>query len=311
MRGSLLPLAAVVVTLFWLTVPAGAALVTEPACGDFVTADVVLTTDLVCQGAGLTAAGGIDVTIDLNGHSLVGSGTGVGVQMSGGNDSHVTVENGSIRGFETGIAVTNYPHDGATVQLERLLIRNNHVGVRGDQGAATTLADSTISANTGDGVVVAFDRPFQMIRDLVSNNGGRGIRAFEDSLSLLQDSFVAHNAREGAYLTDTVAAISGNTFLGNGSTGLSIQERNCGFFPLYDVSDNVADRNGSGGMSMAFYLAPPEFCPSLAPPPGTGNAAKHNADFQCVLIVCAFNRGQARNATRRSDAHLQVHQHPK
>ena len=177
------------------------------------------------------------------------------------------------------------------------------MGINGDSGAATTIADSTISANTGDGVFVAFDRPFRMICDHLSDNGGAGIRALQDSLSLLQDSLVVHNAGDGASLTDTVAMVSGNTFLGNAGTGLSIRERICSFFPFYTVSDNVADLNAGGGMSMSFYLGPPEERPNPAPPPGTGNAAKHNAGFQCMLIVCSLS-GQAKKSIQSSDAEL-------
>jgi hypothetical protein len=41
-----------------------------------------------------------------------------------------------------------------------------------------------------------------------------------------------------------------------------------------------------------------DFCNPDEPPPGSGNVAKHNALFQCVLIRCARNAGKA-NAARR------------
>jgi hypothetical protein len=191
--------------------------------------------------------------------------------------------------------------------LTGLFIRGNETGVVDCcvGAAAVVLSDSTVSGNHANGVSVGFvSRRFRMINDTVTSNGGDGILASEDSLSLLQDSFIGKNGGTGARLIDTVAVISGNTFDGNGGTGLSIVERFCPFFPFYAVSDNVADRNGGGGISMA-----PSFpCdPPVAPPPGSDNAAKHNAGFQCVLIVCAANRGQAKKTSPRSDTNLPVH----
>jgi hypothetical protein len=287
--------------------PAGSAPSADPQCGDVVASDVVLTSNLVCSGDGLIIAGFADVTLDLHGHSISGSGAGTGITISPSlneNPSnsaagHVTVQNGSVRGFDVGVRVEGNalvtPGDAA-VQLDQLFITGNGNGVvgavgTGGSGPDTAVTNSTIARNQSDGVLVALLRPFRMINDQVRNNGGNGISAvIQDSLSLLQNSFVAHNGGSGAVLRDTVAAISGNTFLGNGGTGLSIRESVCAFFPLYLVSDNVADQNGAGGMSMA----PTGMCsPAPAPPSGSGNAAKNNAVFQCVLIVCAKNRGQA------------------
>jgi hypothetical protein len=220
----------------------------------------------------------------------------------------VTVENGSVRAFEHGVSIgPGFGSGIANVLLTGLFIRGNETGVVDCcvGAAAVVLSDSTVSGNHANGVSVGFvSRRFRMINDTVTSNGGDGVLASEDSLSLLQDSFIGKNGGTGARLIDTVAVISGNTFDGNGGTGLSIVERFCPFFPFYAVSDNVADRNGGGGISMA-----PSFpCdPPVAPPPGSDNAAKHNAGFQCVLIVCAANRGQAKKTSPRSDTNLPVH----
>jgi hypothetical protein len=285
-----------------LALPGSAASVAVPACGDILTGDVVLTTDLVCSGNGLTIPGYVDVELDLNGHSIVGLGAGTGVNVvpdlsvdpSRTTPGDVVVENGSIRGFDQGLHVsTQGSRVGTTsLQLTELRITANGVGVVGGPafGPLTTLANSMIDSNRGDGVNTAFVR-FRIINDRVRDNGGYGIRAGEDSVRLLQDSFVTHNGLGGAKLTDTVAIVANNTFLANAGTGLQIDERLCFLLPFYAVSDNVADLNGGGGMRAATVGGPG--CPEPAPPPGSGNAAKLNAEFQCILIICASNRGLA------------------
>jgi hypothetical protein len=272
----------------------------SPQCGDVVAANVVLTHDLVCSGDGLVVPGFADVTLDLNGHSIIGSGNGTGVAIlfdqnedpSRSTPGAVTVKFGAIQGFDLGVLMQSGPGGGgvSTLLLDRLLIRDNNTGVVGAalSGVDKALSNSVISSNHGDGVRLGPGR-FRMINDAVTKNAGNGIAAFRNSLGDLRDSFIAHNGGVGALLDDTVAVISGNTFRGNGSTGLAVQEEICAFFPRYVVSDNVATQNAGGGMSMSAS------CESPPPPPsGSGNVAKNNQVFDCLVIVCAKNRGQAK-----------------
>ncbi len=80
--------------------PAEAAGYNQPvACGSHIAADAVLTKDLLCKGAGLILAPG--VTLDLNGHTLTGDGTGVAISVVDGHDNAVV--DGKIRNWEGGI----------------------------------------------------------------------------------------------------------------------------------------------------------------------------------------------------------------
>jgi parallel beta helix pectate lyase-like protein len=282
--------------LLGVVVVPGSTASSQLQCGAVVTTDVVLTEDLVCPSDGLVLTGTGDVTVDLNGHSITGagSGTGVALELSDAPDSsapiQVTVESGTIRGFATGLSIHVLAATccGRMLRLDGLNIRENGQGIVGTfdrSGTETLVSNSVIAKNRGDGVALAFGAPFSMVNDEVRNNGGNGIRSFRNSLSLLANSFVAHNGANGALLDDTVASISGNTFLGNGETGLAVHEEICAFFPLYVVSNNLAEKNAHGGMSFTSGQA------CSTPPAGAGNAAKQNGDFQCVLVVCARNRG--------------------
>jgi len=279
----------------------GSSAVAGPQCGGTVTSSVVLTKNLTCSGDGLYVDASVtDVTLDLHGHSISGSGAGQGLIVLSSSTSPVVIKDGTVKNFRLGIAV-----DYTSATLDNLFIRDNGVGVFTLGGGPVLLSNSTISNNSSDGVEVS-GQPgdFRMVNDRVTGNGGNGISAFTDSLRLLANSFIAHNGGNGAWLSATVATVGGNTFLGNGGVGLFISEDTCLYLSFYNVSDNVANQNGQGGMTAS---ANPFTCDT--PPPGTGNAAQNNDVFQCILIVCAKNPGQAKQQSVVLAPRL-LHNHP-
>jgi len=65
---------------------------------------IVLTRDLNCEGTALTI-GEDDITLNCNGHTIKGDGTGIGIDI---NDKfNVSVHNCYIENFETGVYVNN------------------------------------------------------------------------------------------------------------------------------------------------------------------------------------------------------------
>ena len=72
-------------------------------CGAVLTSNTTLQKDLHCTGPGAALViGAANITVDLNGHTLTGDGTGVGIDNSGGF-AHVSIKNGAIAGFGEGI----------------------------------------------------------------------------------------------------------------------------------------------------------------------------------------------------------------
>jgi hypothetical protein len=104
----------VVLIVGWcLAVGAGPAFASHVRCGDMITADTTLDSDLVnCPNHGIVIAAD-GVTLDLNGHLVDGDGTpaaGCDNQMEPCdfglfNDGHdgVTVMHGSVREFAAGV----------------------------------------------------------------------------------------------------------------------------------------------------------------------------------------------------------------
>src|SRR5438552_2355094 len=76
----------------------GARAATGVACGSTITSETTLDTDLSCGSAGGLVV--VSATLDLNGHRIVGAGTGTGVTLQG---TGAAVVNGSVGGFADGV----------------------------------------------------------------------------------------------------------------------------------------------------------------------------------------------------------------
>ena len=144
-RAAALTLAAGAVAL-----PVASAHAATVACGQVVTADVKLAADLNCSGSALTIGAG-GVTVDLNGHTITGDGTGQGIGIQGANPNSIltktTVRNGGISNFGTAIA-TGFAQD---VRLSRLDLNQNGsgTGLSMDIGARDVRVDRSVVRNSG------------------------------------------------------------------------------------------------------------------------------------------------------------------
>jgi hypothetical protein len=189
-------LAAAVFACLWL-VPATAS-ATHVQCGDVLTEQTVLDSDLVCadpETVGLVI-GGNDFTVWLGGHTIQGPGADVagsdGVRDDGTVHSGVTIRGGTITGFEDGVDldVTGGATKGLAVSAGGVgiamrgngnTIFNNTVdmtntpGVTGFAGIESTGADAYVwgntingSAETGpdDGIVVNGNNPVILVNTI-------------------------------------------------------------------------------------------------------------------------------------------------
>src|ERR687897_642246 len=73
-----------VIAIIAMMFGSGSASATHVQCGDVITQDTTLDSDLVCAGDGLTILGE-RVTLDLAGHSMTGLGTGTRIAPAGGS----------------------------------------------------------------------------------------------------------------------------------------------------------------------------------------------------------------------------------
>jgi len=73
-------------------------------CGTTILANLTLDHDLTCTGNGLVV-GADGITINLNGHTISGPGSGVGISVS--NRTAVLIVGGTVRNFLAGVQLVN------------------------------------------------------------------------------------------------------------------------------------------------------------------------------------------------------------
>jgi parallel beta-helix repeat protein len=210
---------------------AGEARANHVACGDTITADTTLDSDLVnCPNNGIVI-GADNVTLDLNGHLIDGDGT-----KALGCDPNVEV---------CDAGVVDDGHDGVTVKRGR--VREFAIGVLFGTSAAGKVRHNRVlgissSKNFLFGFVLA-----SSARSLVRNSSGNGNLAPEgDGMGL----FASHHVRIvnnafrrnalGIHVEDsTDNLIKGNVFSRNSDFGIFLQaDRN-------QVRRNRCVRNGT------------------------------------------------------------------
>jgi parallel beta-helix repeat protein len=247
------------------------ALATHVQCGDVITQDTTLDSDLVnCPGDGVViGAGGI--TLDLSGHTI--DGTGVGDGGTGVDDEGhdgVTVGGGRIQEFFSAVylddADANVVRDlsvtdtGQAIYLEHAdgnVIERNVVTSSGN-GVYIYLTgnDNVISANSfsggGGGITLvgstdAVDGTRLLARTRVEGNrlvgNDVGFLSFFAAATQVQGNRVSGNTEGGILESGFQAAIVSNTVAGNGF-GMSIAG--------YDnrVSRNRVTGNGTDGIKV-------------------------------------------------------------
>lgn len=101
----------------------------SPQCGDTITTNVRLRTDLICLGDGLIV-GADNIVIDLDGHTVMADRGGVpdsvGIKDDAGHRD-VTIRNGTIRNFAVGVRL-NGSQATDLVNLQVLAQRGGDLG---------------------------------------------------------------------------------------------------------------------------------------------------------------------------------------
>lgn len=203
---------------------------TLPACGAVLTSSVRLAADLVCRdGGGLTlAADGIE--LNLNGHSLVGSGWdgGDGVTVAARN---VVVRNGTVSGWDSAVRADPDQSDDEDPPAEPAYsgtVRNvrldgSRTGAAVDGRGSLVVQNSTLIGN-GTGGHSQFEGWLRVEGSTVAQNG-RGLFSFQidrDGL-VVRNSLIRDNGSGVACSQDGRYDVAGSTLQRNG-TGLDLFE---------------------------------------------------------------------------------------
>jgi parallel beta-helix repeat protein len=173
------------------------------SCGDEITTDTTLDSDLVdCPNNGIVI-GADGITLDLNGHTIDGDGTefpgcdemtelcDIGVA----NDFHdgVTVRDGSVREFGIGVLVRG-------AQKNRILkissSRHDFFGAALGDSPRSVIRNSSLSRNIapeGDGIGLFGSDHVRIVRNKIRRNPGPGIHLFDSSKNLIKRNVFSRN----------------------------------------------------------------------------------------------------------------------
>ena len=289
-----------------LAVGAGPASASHVSCGDIITSDTTLDSDLTnCPGNGIVI-GADDITLDLNGHTIDGDGVlgcdefyacDFGVDNTAGHDG-VTIENGSIREFATAVFVL----DASDNRLRRLSASHNILGgllLIAAPGAR--IEHNSISANglTTDqaGLIVFESSEIRIDGNAVRDNGDIGMFLIGLSDSRVERNSLSGNPEAGMILDGSGNEVSGNRVSRNGDGLVVTGDSN--IVVRNHVSDTTGCPDGCGfGISLEG---------------GTGNLIAHNivtrareagirvADFESEGGPPAIDNVVRRNLVRDSE----------
>lgn len=163
----------------------------------------VLTTDLTVTSTTVNAItiSADDVTLDLNGHTISGPGSGSGSGVRAYDQLHITVQNGAVRDFGwMGVSIdqTNY-HAGGHI-IRNICARNNVQG--GIHVTSGLVVDCTAVNNGSSGISCVKG----IVRSCVAHeNDSLGMFI---GVSTVTDCQVYSNAGHGIY-------VPGNTWAGS------------------------------------------------------------------------------------------------
>ncbi len=224
----------------------GEALAAQVSCGDTVTHDTTLHSDLSdCPGDGLVI-GADNITLDLNGHTIDGDATPAGgddpdrgIRLVGHHG--VTIQNGTVQEFDRGVRL-----DGASGnRLRRLVVRRS--GGRGieltDGSDGNEIDANTSSGNGRTGIALVSSDDNVLERNTASGNANTGIAGFTATHNRVENNVIADNGDTGIFWTDgsNDSRIEANVISGNVVTAMEMDfsDRNL-------VTRNRVARNGDG-----------------------------------------------------------------
>jgi large repetitive protein len=221
----------------------------QVSCGETITADTTLESDLIdCPSNGIVI-GADDITLDLNGHTVDGNGKPVKkcpknepCDIGLVNDGHdgVTMSNGSVREFGTGVFVGRARHNRV---LGIASSRNDFFGIVLAESARSLVRDSSGSNNPapdGDGLGLFGSHDIRILNNSFRRNAQLGIHVVDSSDNLIKGNLFFRNGDFGILMEGERNQVRGNRCVRNGTCVIVAPgNRNV-------IARNRLSRDGSG-----------------------------------------------------------------
>jgi parallel beta-helix repeat protein len=219
-----------VVALMLASLVAGAAQTANAndLCGITIVENLTLDHDQTCTGNGLVV-GADGITINLDGHTLAGLGSGVGIVVTG--RSGVVITGGTVRNFTIGVQLAG--STGIVVKGIRAIGNRDGIFLIGSSG--NTIKENLASQNSRVGVMLrpgAINNSTQNLvkENTLSDNTNGVILVETPSGNTLKENLITGSSNAGIALNGGVSlnVIKENTLSGNaagllfnlGATGL-------------------------------------------------------------------------------------------
>jgi parallel beta-helix repeat protein len=204
----------------------GAAAASHVDCGQTITQDTTLDSDLIdCPGDGIVV-GADNITLDLNGHTIDGSGPccgsgvvdGAGFPPSGHDD--VTIRGGTIQQFAGGITLAF----GKNHRVSGIVASGNSDGIQ--LADAGTLIEDSYLAGNGAGVRISGSGSHLIQRNTIVGNDCGVVVIETNGSNVVAENRIFENSECGLHIAGV---------FGFGST---------------EVIDNRLARNGISGINV-------------------------------------------------------------
>jgi parallel beta-helix repeat protein len=280
--------------------PARPASADHVACGDVITSDVTLDSDLACDGIGLVA-GADEITIDLGGHTVRSlSGLEDGVVVLG--HRRVTVRRGIISDFRLGVAVG----EGAGIRVgdatSRLVLIRNGKGIVVGNSERTEITGVVVAGNAAHGIEIFGGSSPSRHNRVVSSEVARnliGIQISDSERDAVVASVISENGSPlgggaGVRLSRASTVVVGNEIAGNAGFGVHVTDSEGA-----SVSANVV-RDTGGVPAAGILLSASRRCLVL------GNRLERNNNG-VVLDESDQNQLGGNTATEHQGAGFRVH----
>jgi nitrous oxidase accessory protein NosD len=221
-----IPSMVLAVAAVWLALSAGQASASHVECGDTVTADATLDSDLVdCPSNGIVI-GADGITLDLNGHTIDGDGeltadcpAGEPCELGVLSDGHagVTVRNGSVREFALAAIIGGAP-DNRLLHLS--LTESTFPGVIVFESSGLRFEHNTVTANgletDGEGLGL-FNSPHgRVAHNEIFDNGDIGVFGLDASDIVFERNALSGHTEAGFLIEGSRNVFSRNRLSGNG-----------------------------------------------------------------------------------------------
>jgi parallel beta-helix repeat protein len=248
------------ITVVTLLASGGQAVASHVQCGDLITQDTMLDSDLVdCPGDGIVI-GADDITLDLGGHTVDGDGVGCGGGIANGSvlrevqcvfpsqrgHDRVVVTNGTVREFYIGVeleqandnalqrlrvvdqrAPSIFLHESSGAVIEDNIVTGFSTGIfLADGSDGNVIGRNVIAGNGGHGFDQVDSKLNRIEMNVVSRNNGDGINGLGFDEMLVMHNLVTANRGAGIGVEDSAAEnrIEGNRILDNGGPGIFMGE---------------------------------------------------------------------------------------